>query len=115
MSHGDAGARTDAAGIAAGPAPAAIRLTLDGRELTARPGQSVGAALTEAGISSWRRTRHGGRPRGLFCGIGICYDCLITADGVPNLRACLLPAVDGMKLTSGEPERTPPTGDGSTQ
>nr|WP_249020949.1 (2Fe-2S)-binding protein [Conexibacter sp. S30A1] len=92
--------------------PATIHLTLDGRELTARAGQSVGAALTEAGIRSWRRTRHGGRPRGLFCGIGICYDCLITADGVPNLRACLLPASDGMQLTSTGSELTPTTDGG---
>ena len=86
--------------------PATIHFTLDGRELTARAGQSVAAALTEAGIRSWRRTRHGSRPRGLFCGIGICYDCLITADGIPNLRACLLPASDGMRLTSSGSECT---------
>ena len=88
-----------------------LKFTLDGRDLTARPGQSVGAALTDAGVRSWRHTRRGGRPRGLFCGIGICYDCLITADGVPNLRACLLPVVDGMRLTTSAPAKTPPACD----
>ncbi|WP_104108887.1 (2Fe-2S)-binding protein [Arthrobacter sp. N199823] len=78
-----------------------IRLTLDGVPVTARPGQTVGAVLTEAGITSWRTTRKEGRPRGLFCGIGICFDCLVTADGVPNQRACLTPARDGMALETG--------------
>ena len=80
-----------------------LRLTFDGREVTARPGQTVGAALVEAGIRSWRMTRNHGRPRGLFCGIGICYDCLITVDGLANQRACLVPATDGMRLSSERP------------
>lgn len=81
-----------------------LELTFDGRPVPARRGQSVGAALAGAGISSWRTTEKKGRPRGLFCGIGVCFDCLITADGVPNQRACLIPARDGMILTSGSGE-----------
>ena len=79
-----------------------LTLTFDGAPLRARPGQSVGAALTDAGIRSWRTTRHEGRPRGLFCGIGVCFDCLLVVDGVPNQRACLVPARDGMRLESHE-------------
>lgn len=78
-----------------------LRFTLDGAPLSARPGQTVAAALSDAGITSWRTTRMGGRPRGLFCGIGVCFDCLITADGVPNQRACLIPARAGMALETG--------------
>ena len=63
-------------------------------------GQTVGAALWVHGVRSWRSSRVGGRPRGLFCGIGTCFDCLITADGVPNQRACLLPATAGLDLRS---------------
>ena len=76
-------------------------ITFDGRSLPATPGESVGAALTNAGIRSWRTTRFQGRPRGLFCGIGICYDCLLTVDGHPNQRACLVPVAPGMQLSSG--------------
>jgi NADP-dependent aldehyde dehydrogenase len=61
----------------------------------------VGAALVSAGIRSWRTTRKNGRPRGLFCGIGICYDCLITVDNAPNQRACLTAARPGMQMRSG--------------
>lgn len=82
----------------------AVALTFDGAPLTALPGQTVGAALTGAGILSWRTTRNEGRPRGLFCGIGICFDCLLTVDGAANQRACLTTARDGMELLSGAGE-----------
>lgn len=82
-----------------------VDLSLDGRSITARAGVTVGAALTDAGIRSWRTTRIEGAPRGLFCGIGICYDCLITVDGVPNQRACLVPVAQGMRLTTGSGDR----------
>ena len=85
-----------------------IRLSFDGRPIAAFAGDSVGAALTRAGVRSWRTTRHQGRPRGLFCGIGVCYDCLLTVDGSANSRACLVPAADGMELRSGSDRR--PTG-----
>jgi predicted molibdopterin-dependent oxidoreductase YjgC len=75
-----------------------VTVTFDGRTLQARDGQSVAAALTTAGVRSWRTTRRGTRPRGLFCGIGACFDCLITIDGRPAQRACLVPVRDGMIL-----------------
>lgn len=75
-----------------------FNIYLDDVAITATEGQSVGAALTAAGIISWRRTRHSGRPRGLFCGIGICFDCLLTVDSLPGQRACLVRAAPGMQL-----------------
>ncbi|MGA4900742.1 2Fe-2S iron-sulfur cluster-binding protein [Streptomyces griseoincarnatus] len=39
--------------------------------------------LWAAGVTSWRTTRDGGRPRGVFCGIGVCFDCLVTVNGRP--------------------------------
>jgi hypothetical protein len=74
----------------------------DGRPTPYVEGQSVGAALTAAGIRSWRTTRLGGRPRGLFCGIGICFDCLVTVDDRPNERACLVPVRESMRVTTQE-------------
>ena len=72
----------------------------DGRPTPYVEGQSIGAALTAAGVRSWRTTRVGGRPRGLFCGIGVCFDCLVTVDGRPDQRACLVPAVPGAVVRS---------------
>ena len=79
-----------------------VSFDFDGRPIPFEPGQSVGAALTAAGVRSWRTTRLAGRPRGLFCGIGMCFDCLVTVDGRPNERACLLPATPGAAVTTQE-------------
>lgn len=74
----------------------------DGKELTALPGQTVAAALLANGIRSWRTTRIAGRPRGLFCGIGVCFDCLVTVDGRPNVRACVEPVRAGALIGQQE-------------
>jgi predicted molibdopterin-dependent oxidoreductase YjgC len=68
----------------------------DGSPIPFAEGQSVGAALWGRGIRSWRTTRVTGRPRGLFCGIGVCFDCLVEIDGVPDRRACLETATPGL-------------------
>lgn len=78
----------------------AFEITVDGRPVPVTPGQTVGAALHAAGIRSWRTTRLGGRPRGLFCGIGVCFDCLVTVNGRPPERACLLQARPGDEVTT---------------
>lgn len=72
--------------------------SFDDRTIDFTDGQTVGAALIGAGIYSWRTTRRHGSPRGLFCGIGVCFDCLVSVDGVPNQRACQLTAVAGMAV-----------------
>ncbi|MCO5999698.1 (2Fe-2S)-binding protein [Actinoallomurus rhizosphaericola] len=77
------------------------QFVFEGRPVPFEPGQSIGAALTAAGIRSWRTTRFGGRPRGLYCGIGVCFDCLVTVDGRPSLRACMVEARDGDTVEGG--------------
>ena len=72
-----------------------VSFTFDGEPMTAEAGQTVGAALLAAGIRSWRVTRSGGRPRGLFCGIGVCFDCLVDVNGDRAVRACLVPVQNG--------------------
>lgn len=82
-----------------------VEFTFDGQTISAHTGQSVGAALTDAGIRRWRVTRVGEKPRGLFCGIGVCFDCLLTVDGRPNQRACLVPVRPGLVCESSGPNR----------
>jgi hypothetical protein len=72
----------------------------DGSPVPFVSGQTVGAALWAHGIHSWRTTRFGRRPRGLFCGIGVCFDCLVEIEGRPDRRACLEPAADGLVVRS---------------
>ncbi|WP_406090990.1 (2Fe-2S)-binding protein [Streptomyces sp. NBC_01013] len=85
----------------ADPGPA-FEITLDGRPVRALPGQSIAAALWAASVLTWRTTRVSGRPRGAFCGMGSCFDCLATVNGQPNRRACLLPARPGDVVTTQE-------------
>lgn len=72
--------------------------TFDGASMAAREGQSIAGALMESGIVSWRVTRFDGRPRGVFCGIGACFDCLVTVNDEPNVRACLTPVCEGDRV-----------------
>ncbi len=88
--------------LVGGRPDATYTLRFDGRELTAQAGQSIAAVLWGAGILAWRTTRDGGRPRGAFCGIGNCYDCLVTVNGRPGQRACLVPARPGDTVTTQE-------------
>lgn len=68
--------------------------TFDGTPVRIAPGASVAAALTDAGHRAFRQTAKGGE-RGIFCGMGVCQDCLVTIDGAPNKRACMSPARAG--------------------
>jgi aerobic-type carbon monoxide dehydrogenase small subunit (CoxS/CutS family) len=80
----------------------AVTITVDGRPLQAHLGETVAGALLASGQRAWRRTAQG-EPRGLFCGMGICFDCTLTVDGAPNVRACLTPVSDGMEISTGLP------------
>jgi predicted molibdopterin-dependent oxidoreductase YjgC len=75
-------------------------LTLDSQSIEAFPGETIGAALLAAGIRTLRRTEKTDMPRGLFCGMGVCFDCLVVVDGRPHLRACLTEAKPGMRVVT---------------
>jgi predicted molibdopterin-dependent oxidoreductase YjgC len=79
------------------PRPA-VTIEMDGVALTAREGDSVAAALLAAGVGHTRTTPVGGRARLPYCMMGVCFDCLVEIDGVPNRQACLVRVRDGMKV-----------------
>ena len=72
----------------------------DGRTLTAHEGETVAAALTANGVRVFRRSAKRGEPRGLFCGIGQCTDCIMEIDGVPNQRTCMTLVRAGMRVNT---------------
>ncbi|GAA3843986.1 hypothetical protein KACC15558_27120 [Brevibacterium ammoniilyticum] len=76
-----------------------VTASFDGSPIGAPAGASVAAALLASGRTSWRTTRTG-RPRGLFCGIGVCFDCLVDIDGESGQRACMIPLAEGMDIRS---------------
>ncbi|GGK84666.1 hypothetical protein Sme01_29070 [Sphaerisporangium melleum] len=86
--------------VGARPEPG-FEITVDGRPLAVVPGQTIGAALYAGGVRAWRTTRFDGRPRGLFCGIGVCFDCLVTVNGEQALRACQTEARPGDEVSTG--------------
>jgi predicted molibdopterin-dependent oxidoreductase YjgC len=83
-----------AGGVRRGPP---VVVTVDGRPVTGYAGESVAAVLFAEGITSVRTTV-GGEPRGVFCGMGVCFDCLVVIDGVANTRACMTWISDGMRI-----------------
>jgi D-hydroxyproline dehydrogenase subunit gamma len=70
-------------------------IQVNGKPVTAYPGETLAAAMLAAGWRMFRHTALSGEPRGLFCGMGICYDCLVTVNGRANVRACATYAQPG--------------------
>jgi predicted molibdopterin-dependent oxidoreductase YjgC len=66
-----------------------VTITVDGRSLEAIPGETILATLLAHGIRKCRTTEKRHEPRWFFCGIGRCTDCVMTVDGVPNVRTCV--------------------------
>lgn len=88
-----------------------VTIHFDGWPVSAREGDSVAAALLAAGYRSLRTTPVGGNARGPWCMMGVCFDCLVEIDGVPNMQACMTPVRDGMAVRPMAGARKP--GDGS--
>jgi len=73
-----------------------VPFTLDDKPMTARAGDSVAAALLANGVEHCRTTPISGSPRAPYCMMGVCFECLITIDGVGNKQGCLVPVRRGM-------------------
>ncbi|MGH6929893.1 MAG: 2Fe-2S iron-sulfur cluster-binding protein, partial [Dongiaceae bacterium] len=74
--------------VGAALAADAVAFAFEGREIRGRPGETLAAALTAAGERNLRETK-AGEQRGLFCGMGVCQECLVEIDGRGNQRACM--------------------------
>ncbi len=76
----------------------ALTLSVDGRAVSAREGDSVATAMLAGGIMVTRHSAISGAPRGPWCLMGACFECVVTVDGRPNQRACMTPAHDGAHI-----------------
>ncbi len=79
-------------------AGASVALTVDGKQVAARAGDTVAAALIAAGSAHCRTTPVTGAPRAPYCLMGVCFECLVTVDGVGSRQACLVPVREGMAV-----------------
>jgi len=77
---------------------AAVTIVVDGAPVVARAGDSVAAALLASGVHAFRATVLSGSPRGPFCMMGACFDCVVTVDGRRDVQACLTRVADGMRI-----------------
>lgn len=87
-----------------GPLPEeeTVEITVDGKPYKARAGEVIAAALMANGIMVHRHTAKRHEPRGIYCGIGQCTDCVMTVNGKPNVRTCITPVEDGMVIETQE-------------
>ncbi|NPV69089.1 MAG: (2Fe-2S)-binding protein [Firmicutes bacterium] len=83
-----------------GPAARSNRvwIELDGKRIEAYEGEPIAVALIAAGVKWFRKTVKGHAPRGIFCAIGRCTDCVMIVDGIPNVKTCVTPVRNGMKV-----------------
>ena len=73
-----------------------VKFTFDGKEIEGYEGEPIAAALKAADVMVHRYTQKEHKPRGIFCAIGRCTDCVMIVDGVPNVRTCITPLKTGM-------------------
>jgi D-hydroxyproline dehydrogenase subunit gamma len=77
-----------------------VVITVDGDAMRAKTGDSVAAAMLAAGIMASRTTPVSRAPRGPFCLMGVCFDCLVSIDGVGNRQGCLVAVREGMQVAT---------------
>ena len=82
-----------------------VSLTIDGKAVRAGSGDTVAAALLSAGIEHCRTTPVTGAPRAPYCLMGVCFDCLVTIDGVGSRQGCLVPVREGMTVETQQGKR----------
>lgn len=75
-----------------------VRITVDERPVDCYLGESVAAAMIAESDDLTLRQTSEGESRGLFCGMGVCFECLVVVDGVPSTRACMTWVRDGMAV-----------------
>lgn len=78
-----------------------VTISIDGEAVEAEAGRPLGAVLHATGGATFRWTSRHKEPRGLFCGMGVCFDCLVVVDGREGVRACVTPVRDGMRVETG--------------
>lgn len=75
-----------------------VTFSFDGKEIEGYEGEPIAAALKAAGVMVHRYTQKEHKPRGIFCAIGRCTDCVMVVNGKPNIRTCVTPLEEGMQV-----------------
>jgi predicted molibdopterin-dependent oxidoreductase YjgC len=78
-----------------------IEIVVDSQSLIVERGVTLASALLDARVQAFRLSTSG-EPRGPLCGMGICYECRVTIDGVAHQRSCVIVVEPGMRVETGE-------------
>ena len=76
--------------------PSQITLSINGKSVSVSAGASVAVAIVMAGQAC--RISVDGERRGPLCGMGICFECRATINGVPHGRSCQITCEQGMEV-----------------
>ena len=82
-----------------------LTIFIDGTATPARQGDTVAAAMLGSGYVACRTTAVSGTPRGPYCLMGVCFDCLVNIDGDANRQACMTTVRDGMRIETQRGKR----------
>lgn len=82
-----------------------MEIVVDGERVSVSEGMTLAAALVDVGITAFR-VSVGGMPRAPICGMGSCFECRVTVDGLPHQRSCLVPCRAGMVVETGSGKRS---------
>jgi hypothetical protein len=73
-------------------------IQVNGKPVIAYPSETIATVLLASGRHVFRHTALSGEPRGLFCGMGVCFDCLVIINGHKNVRSCVTFAHPGDEI-----------------
>lgn len=79
-----------------------VNFTVNGREVTAYKGETLLAALMASGYKHLKTSAVKKQPRGALCGMGVCFECIVTVNGIPNIRSCMTEIENNMKVEIDE-------------
>jgi len=75
-----------------------VEIIVNGNKISAYEGETLLSALIAAGFRVFRKSSVSGEPRGGLCGMGVCYDCLVTVNNIKNIRSCMTYVKDGIEV-----------------
>lgn len=79
-----------------------VNIRVNGNKLLAFEGETVLGALIAGGYKSLKKSAVLREKRGALCGMGVCFECLVTINGTPNKRACMYQVENNMEIVLDE-------------
>lgn len=79
-----------------------VTLSVNGKKIAAYKGETLLAALLATGYKKLKRSPINHDPRGALCGMGVCFECIVTVNGIPNTRSCMTEVENDMEIEIDE-------------